>query len=153
MGHDLKLHVVGDAENVTYREQIRRLCEAHAGWIDLEGRLSGAKKARVLAGNAFGLHGCEGDAFPGAVIEMMQAGCITWVHNSGGQPDIVSHPGLTYESVEDAVRKIDLVLKDKKYRATLLEHVQNEAKRFSIKRFQEGFRALVAEFHNRNGMH
>jgi len=153
LGHDVTLHIIGECEHSRYAEEIDRLCARKGDWVVREGRLAGVEKARVLAENAFGLHACEGDAFPGAVVEMMKAGCITWVHNSGGQVDIVNHSGLAYANVEEAVKKIGRVLKDQAYRAELMAHVQEEARRFSVEAFMEGFRSLVAEGLDRMQVH
>ena len=47
-----------------------------------------------------------------AVAEMMQAGCITFIHDSGGQTEIVNLRELRYQTKEEAIEKIIQVLKD-----------------------------------------
>ncbi len=57
--------------------------------------------------------------------ELVQAGCITFVPNGGGQMEIVNHPELIYGNDDDAVQKIVAVLENpplqEALRSTLLK--------------------------------
>ena len=149
LGHDVMLHIIGECVNPSYGESIDALCKENSKWVVREGQLCGTDKAQMLKSSYFGIHACEGDAFPGAVIDMMKAGCMPWVHNSGGQPEIVDNAMLVYSDVEEAVSKIDTVLCDDDLCARLQVHVEERGKCFSVVNFKERFLRLVGEWGER----
>jgi glycosyltransferase involved in cell wall biosynthesis len=148
--HNLHLHIIGGLDNNAYSDIINKLCSKYSEWIIKEGRLFGDDKIELLTKHRFGIHACYGDAFPGAVIEMMKAGCITWVHNSGGQADIIDHPDLLYDSVDDAVNKIEKVLSNDAFQVDLQKHLAKQAERFSTERFMKEIREVVSQFLKEN---
>lgn len=145
-GHDIHFHIIGGIDKSPYCSMIRELHSKNAGWIILENRLYGKEKIELLGRHLFGIQGCQGDAFPGAVIEMMKAGCIVFVPNEGGQVDIVNHSALIYDSVEDAADKIDIVLKNVQLQNDLLKHLSKQANIYSIENFMTEIRTVVREF-------
>jgi ribosome-associated translation inhibitor RaiA len=77
---------------------------------------------------------------------MVKAGCIVFVPGEGGQAEIVNHRSLIYNSVEDAVEKIDTVLRKPQLQAELREHLKNQGTKFSTNAFMEGLRAAAEKF-------
>lgn len=144
-GHDIHLHVIGDCSN-PYGQSIRQLAEAEGGWVHLDGRKAGLEKKDILAAHRFGIHACQGEAFGIAVAEMVKAGCITFVPDEGGQVEIVNHPDLTYANVDDAVVKIDAVLRDEQRQNDLRQHLKAQGELFSTERFMTGIRQAVETF-------
>jgi len=80
------------------------------------------------------------------VAEMVKGGCIVFVPNGGGQPEIADHPALIYERDDDAVRKIEAVLADSTLQTKLRTHLAQGAQRFSVGNFRQGIRKVVDEF-------
>ena len=73
------------------------------------------------------------------------AGSIPFVHNSGGQVEIVGRdPRLCYEN-EEAAEKISAVLGDRAMLAALREMLAHQRKLFTVERFRIGMRAAVEE--------
>ena len=63
--------------------------------------------ARLISTHRYGLHAMEAEPFGMAVAELLSGGCIPFVHDGGGQVEIVDHdPRLIYNSVADAAGKI-----------------------------------------------
>lgn len=145
-GHDVHFHIIGGVDNSPYSRYIKKLCSQYTDWVALENRLYGKEKIDMLSQHRFGIHGCQGDAFPGAVIEMMKAGCIVFVPNEGGQVDIVNHSLLTYDGLNDAVDKIDVVLRNVQLQNDLLKHLSQQASKFSMENFMKQMRTVVKEF-------
>lgn len=145
LGHDVHLHVIGGLAG-KYGDSIRRLGETQGGWVYLEGRKAGQEKKDLLAGHTFAIHACQGEAFGIAVAEMVKAGCIPFVPDEGGQVEIVNNPDLTYVNVEDAVNKIDVVLRDAQRQDVLRGHLRTQGELFSAERFMAGIRAAVEQF-------
>lgn len=153
-GHNVHYHIIGGVDNNAYNNYIKKLSSRCSGWVTLENRLYGKEKIDMLSRHRFGIHGCQGDAFPGAVVEMMKAGCIVFVPNEGGQVDMVGHALLTYESIDDAVSKIDMILRNVHLQHHLIEHLTQQAKRYSVENFMTEMREAVSEFLNgKKGRH
>lgn len=149
MGHDVHLHVIGNAADSTYGAEIRSLSDGQE-WVSLEGCLYGAEKAELLSRHRFGIHACQGEAFGIAVAEMVKAGCITFVPNEGGQAEIVDDPALLYEDVDHAAELIDRVLRDERSQQELGEHLSTRATLFTATGFAEGLRNAVERFLAKN---
>ena len=151
LGHTVHLHIIGGKESNAYASMVEELCQRNADWITQEGRIVGDDKIEMLLKHRYGLHGCHGDAFPGAVIEMIKAGCLVWVHNSGGQADIVNHPALLYSDINDAVEKIDKVLRDSELQTALQRHEALQVQPFSTETFIKEIRHLVERWLREHG--
>lgn len=143
MGHDVHLHVLGGLDDSPFSLKIKKLAEQNAEWLFLEGWAVGARKTELLARHRYGLHGLQNEAFGIAVGEMVNAGCIPFVPNGGGQVEIVDHPDLTFNSDREAVEKIVALLADSTRQESVRLHLQNRVQRFSPQRFQHEIRDVV----------
>ena len=144
-GHDIHLHILGGGNDAGYNMILANLQEQNSEWISFEGWVSGDLKASMLTSHRFGISSRPHEAFGIAVSEMVNAGCIVFVPNGGGQVEIVNHPSLTYQDEDDAVAKICRVLDDSSLQADLVYHLSQGADRFSAKAFQQGILEVVAE--------
>jgi glycosyltransferase involved in cell wall biosynthesis len=150
-GHDVHLHVIGPIiDHTPYGRMVRQLCEANSTWIKAEGSQSGAAKAQLLAKHRFGINACTRETFGIAVAEMIAAGCITFVPNEGGPVEIVGNDSLCYQDVDDAVEKIDAVLRNSDWQSELVVSLAGRAERFSTTRFMQEFRSVVENFAKRS---
>ena len=78
-----------------------------------------------------------------AVAELVSAGCITFVPNSGGQVEIVGDDErLIYYSREDAVHKILRALRDPDCQASLRNHIASRRNLFTSERFVSRLQAV-----------
>jgi glycosyltransferase involved in cell wall biosynthesis len=145
-GHDVHLHVIGGIDQTAYGRSTRRLCEAERDWVRLEGPLFGPKKIALLAAHRFAIHGRPREPFGVAVAETVKAGCVTFAPHEGGQAEIVNHPALLYESVEEAIRQVDAVLRRPDWQLELHRHVQVQGTRFTEDKFTEGLRGAIGRF-------
>jgi glycosyltransferase involved in cell wall biosynthesis len=125
---------------------IRRLVNQHRDWVIPEGRKVGSEKTRLLHRHRYGISACGVEAFGIAVAEQVKAGCIPFVPDSGGQTEIVGDPALCYADPDDAVAKIDAVLRDEAKQHALREHLRRQAEQFSAERFMQEFRGVVERF-------
>lgn len=145
-GHDIHLHVIGDTDGAAYGKSVEDLCRGQGNWITMEGSRFGGKKGNLLSQHRFALHACHGEAFGISVAEMVKAGCIMFVPSEGGQAEIVKHKSLMYDSVEDAIEKIDTVLRKPQMQAELRQHLKKHGEKFSTNAFMEGLRSAVERF-------
>lgn len=145
-GQDTHLHIFGGIDNSPYISSLQRLCDENREWAFMEGKIFAAKKQEIIAQHKFGISNCKNESFGIAIAEMVKAGCIVWVPNGGGQVEIVNHPMLIYDTVEDAADKIVKVLKSTTLQAELREHLAQQSKKFSTERFTIEIRELVTQF-------
>ncbi len=144
-GHDLKLHLAGAAGNPATHRRILRRAKAEGGWLRLHEGLARPQLADLLESQKYGLHGMREEHFGIGVAQSVLAGCLTFVPNGGGQVEIVGNdPDACYESVEDAVRKIERALADRSFAVRLRERQAAASAAFGVEAFQAGLLALVA---------
>jgi len=107
---EIHLHIVGDVQDKEYFEEIKDSIKDY-NWIKIEGKLARKEMIKLLVTHKFGIHAMHDEHFGIVIAEMVFGGMIPFVHNSGGQVEIVAENSkLIYESVDDAVKKIESVL-------------------------------------------
>jgi glycosyltransferase involved in cell wall biosynthesis len=144
----LQLHIVGtQVDRADEREYYRRLWElvrANASWAHLHEDLSRDDLLRLAGRQRYGMHAQVDEHFGIAPAEMVRAGCITFVHRSGGQVEIVGNdPRLVYDTAEEAVARITTVLTDPQRQADLRRFVDQRKGFFSTRRFVGEFQEVV----------
>lgn len=137
------LCIVGTPEGA-YAERIAARARAEGDWITFRSGLSRDALAQLMAGRRYGIHGNRNEHFGMVVAEMLRAGCIVWVPNSGGQVEIVGDPRLRYDTVDEAAASIVRTLSDPGEQADLRAHLALQAKRFAADRFVREFREVIA---------
>lgn len=143
-GHDLHLHVVGPTVDGTYQREVDALA-ASREHVRLEGEVSRSRLVELACTHRYGIHGKEYEHFGMAVAELAAGGTIPFVPATGGQHAIVDdREELLYESVDDAVEKIDSVLSDPALQRTLRMGSRTIRRRFGRERFKETVRSVVA---------
>jgi glycosyltransferase involved in cell wall biosynthesis len=146
-GHDVHLHIIGDADHSPYARNLRERClECHPGWLHFDGRLSEQRKNSLISKHRFGISGRKDEPFGIAVAEMVEAGSIVFVPDNGGQVEIVNHDDLVYRSVPDAINKISMVMDSPEAQRSLQEHLAKGAGRFSVEQFKKGIQNAVSRF-------
>ncbi len=146
LGHDVHLHVIGSFDNSPYARMVHRLCMENSAWVFLEGQKTGQEKASLLAHHRFGIHGRPYEAFGISVAEMVKAGCIPFIPDTGGQVEIVDEPSLCWSDPDDAVAKIDRVLSSDPLQRRFAATLADRAGRFSPAHFGSQFRTIVKDF-------
>ena len=109
-GHDVGLTLAGSRNTHWYEEQILNRQSEVGDWLTLELDFSRERLQELLRTHRYGIHGMKQEHYGMAVAELVLGGCLTSVHDDGGQVEIVTNPKLRYQSVEDAVEKWDKVL-------------------------------------------
>ena len=81
-----------------------------------------------------------------SVAEIVKTGYFLFAPNEEGQAEIVNHPSFLYDSVEDAIDKIDIVLRQPRLQLDFRDHLDRQGAKFSTGTFMAGFRAAVEKF-------
>lgn len=143
----MHLHVIGGtAKDKYYSGSFKALLSKHEEWVFFEGRMSDRNKRDLVAMHRFGISARKNEPFGIAVAEMTKVGCITFVPNGGGQVEIVGHPDLIYDDIDDAVSKIEKVLTSRQTQDALQRYLADHVQRFSAETFKQSIRNIVSEF-------
>jgi glycosyltransferase involved in cell wall biosynthesis len=115
--------------------------------VHLHTNVSRTDLLHLVARQRYGIHAMLDEHFGIAVAGMVRAGCVVFVHDAGGPAEIVgAEPGLRWTSAEDAVAKIQAVLRDLRRQSAARRHLAERAALFSTERFCDELRALVRGF-------
>ncbi len=139
-GHDVRLIFAGNGG--PRAEAALRARAAREGFIEVRTGMERAAYLACLRSARFGLHAMHDEHFGIAPAELLEAGCVTWGHNSGGVADTLG-PQLTYVDVFDAVARIDAVLTDAAHLERLRTEVRARQGQFGRARFDASFLAVV----------
>jgi len=143
----LELHICGSAPPPDYLRRIEKLAAAHGPWVHIHQDLSRKALSTLLSKCRYGIHACVDEHFGIAPAEMARAGCIPFVHASGGQVEIVDQdPRLCYTTAEDAAAKIASVMRDAGMQRALQTAVYRCSERFTTETFIREFLSHVARF-------
>ncbi len=112
----ITLHIIGSTsafwDEASYYKKLILLIKTNAAWVTLHENVSREKLQQIVSRQRYGMHAMRDEHFGMAPAEMVLAGCIPFVHNSGGPPEIVGQDlRLIYDSAEDAAKKILYVLR------------------------------------------
>lgn len=134
-GHSINLHLCGQIEDDFYGRRIVALCRKHSDWIIPEGRVTGERKASILARCRYGIHARSAEPFGISVAEMVKAGAIVFAPHDGGQAEILQSTDLLFADEADALHKILRILESSSNQATIRSHLRERAESFSTSRF------------------
>jgi glycosyltransferase involved in cell wall biosynthesis len=143
----LELHVCGTVSDADYHRWLEELARRHGPWIHIHTDLARNELAAVVSNCRYGIHACLNEHFGIAPAEMARAGCIPFVHSSGGQVEIVDRdPRLCFTTAEDATAKILAVLRNPRLQEELRTAVYRRSDRFTPEAFMSTFLGHVAKF-------
>ncbi|MGD9763184.1 MAG: glycosyltransferase [Candidatus Binatia bacterium] len=137
------LHILGSNDDPEITAFLRRRAQIAPEWIHLHEDLDRAALFDVVSRCRFGIHAMHHEHFGMAVAEMIRAGCVPFVHASGGPAEIVPFPELQFQSASDAVERIRRVLDDLALQQRLRAQLAARGAEFSTDRFAAHIRAAV----------
>lgn len=142
LGHNIHFSLIGDIGEEPYQQMIKELC-VDKNWITLEGHKCGTDKESLLAESKFAIHTRPHEAFGITVAELVRAGCVPFVPDTGGQTEIVPIRELQFSSVSEAVQKIDFILKDEEMQQRILHQLGGKEDLFAVDNFCTQIRQIV----------
>ncbi len=143
LGHDVGLHIIGVAEE-PYATDVRELV-ATRPWVRWHVDLDRQALQSLVVRQKWGIHCYHYEHYGFAPAELQALGCITFIHVSGGQQEIVRNPAQRYTTVGDAVDKIDAAMRSPELQRTLLSDGEVSARLHTIEAFRKYFDALLDE--------
>jgi glycosyltransferase involved in cell wall biosynthesis len=145
-GHNLELTLIGHGDVPAYEARLQVMA-ASRPWFRWIRDASRAQLLAELSQHRYGIHTMPEEHFGIAPAELQRAGCITFVHNSGGQVEIVGGDSrLTFDSVEDASERIARVIENPGLEHELRSQVAERRSWFTAERFCDSVREIVTQF-------
>jgi glycosyltransferase involved in cell wall biosynthesis len=152
-GHDLTLTLIGHGEDTAYAAQLEAMAAARP-WFRWLRDVSRAQLLKELSQHRYGIHPMQEEHFGIAPAELQRAGCITFVHNSGGAVEIVGGDArLTFDSVEDAAERIARVIENQPLERELRGQVAERSNWFTSKSFCDSVRQVTAQLAGEFAIH
>lgn len=146
-GIRVHLHIVGKVGDAEYYDKIVRLSRLHSDWLFFETELTREQLIQLLGSHKYGIHGKINEHFGIAVAEMARLGVLPFVHNSGGQVEIVCMEELKYNDISDAVQRIGYVLRNPFLEKDLRTKLMEKAHNFSEIAFSSEVKRIVDNFY------
>jgi glycosyltransferase involved in cell wall biosynthesis len=142
-GLDIGLTLINQPDRINYGRRIAAMA-AGRPWFRLVTGITREQLAGEVAHHRYGLHTMEDEHFGIAVAEMVRAGCIPLVHDSGGPVEIVGgHRELRFRSVEEGAAALHAVMEDDTLQQRLRGALGQQCERFSVEAFCESLRRVV----------
>jgi len=145
-GVDLGLTLINQPQESAYARRIAAMA-AGRPWFRILTGLTREQLAQEVAQHRYGIHTMEDEHFGIAVAEILCAGCIPFVHDSGGPVEIVGRrKELRFGTVEEGACAIAAVIGDGALRESLRALLAEQRERFSTERFCSSLRELARSF-------
>ncbi len=144
-GWELGLLIVGnDPGTDGYAARIDALL-ADKPWAQRHVGLSRREVERLVVRQKWGLHCYQFEHYGIGPAELQLLGCIVFVHDSGGQREIIANPAQRYTDLDDAVEKIDAVLSAPATHPGLLQKAQASSAKHTAEAFERRISQLIDE--------
>lgn len=150
LGHDLGLTIVALPGDTSYRRTVLDRVHASGDWIEVHENLDRNVLVQIIGSHRYGIHAYAQEHFGIAPAEMASGGCIVFVPNDGGQVEIVGGDRrLLWGTPQEAVDRIDAVLRDPELQQSLQTMLVARAQRFGSARFTREMRQVIDDFIDR----
>ncbi|WP_241432463.1 glycosyltransferase family 4 protein [Natrinema gari] len=149
---DVHYHIIGPKMDrysspfsESYCDKVMRKCEKYE-FIHHEGEVSRDRLIELISTHKYGLHGMDHEHFGIAVAELIAGGTIPFVPQGGGQQEVVGHcDDVMYDSVDDAVQKIESILRSEEKQKSVQQKLPNIDENFGRSRFQYEIKQITDE--------
>jgi len=147
-GVDTHIHIIGNSGlDGAYVNAVKKESELNPSWVFYEGKVSRDRLRELISSHKYGINGKKFEHFGIAIAEMACAGNIVFVNDDGGQVEIVGkNEALIYHSEDDAVNKIEAVLKSDNLQQSLLGSLKQSGALYSKESFVRQIRGIVERF-------
>ena len=146
---DIRLHLVGTRdegpEASSYYQELAELAARNSEWVHLHEDLSRDRLLDLMGRSRYAIHALQDEHFGIAPAEALMAGCVTFVHDSGGQVEIVGRDSRLCYKDDDAVEKISTVLASPESQLSLGRSLAARRDLFTVERFMTEIRRSVSQ--------
>jgi len=143
----LTLHIVGFGRG-KYRDHITRLALNRKTFVSVHENISHDSLTQLMSACRFGIHCTPNEHFGISPAELAASGCLVFVHNSGGQVEIVDGDDeLLFDNADEACEKISRQIENgANAEKKALRHSESARTHFSSDHFMKQVRNAVSHF-------
>jgi glycosyltransferase involved in cell wall biosynthesis len=146
-GRELTFTLIATPQSEEAARPIRELAVRYRDWFTLRTNVPRHEMVGLVARHRYGIHAMEGEHFGIAVAELQRAGCLPFVHRSGGPMEIVGdEEDLMFRTTEEATAKILRVMGNPALQVQLQARARERAVLFSTEVFAANMCRVVEEF-------
>jgi glycosyltransferase involved in cell wall biosynthesis len=149
-GQDVGLTLIGHVDTPAYAAELQSRAAQSGGWFRILPNLTRSQLRDEVARHRYGIHTMEEEHFGIAPAEIQQAGCILFVHASGGPMEIVGNdPRQMFRTSREGAQKMAAVLTSEALQSELLAAGESRKDMYSPQRFCESLLDIVKSEQNR----
>lgn len=141
-GLEVGLTLVGSREDDSLLAELQFLQKSRP-WLTLVVDQPRHEVDRLISCCKYGIHAAQGEPYGMAVAELVLGGCLTLVHDSGGQVEIVTDFRARYVSEDDAVAKICALVQSPDLQQELAENQHHRALDLTREKFIANFESFL----------
>jgi glycosyltransferase involved in cell wall biosynthesis len=143
LGIDVSLTLISHRDDIECGKRMEALAAARP-WFRILYDLPRERMVEEVARHRYGLHTMQNEHFGIAPAELQRAGCIPFVHRSGGPMEIVGHrEELMFDDAAEGCERICMVVRDSAAQDELRRFAAERADGFSEERFCTELRGYV----------
>lgn len=141
-GHDVTLKIIGDTPG-EYADFVKSYAKKFP-FVTHMGRLNRGRVSELIASTRYMIHMRDYEGFGIAIAEMVTGGSIPFAPNRGGQVEVMARDAnILFEDFNDAVEKIDRMLKSPDLQQSVLKHLSEVKGQFSADHFKKQLVEIV----------
>ncbi len=115
--------IIGRVSDETYFSKVKQQAQLAQVPVTFHTDISSERLAELLSTSKFYVGPKKFEHFGLSVLEAAQAGCLTFVHDSGGQREIITPEVLRYRTAAELVTNADLLVADRTLREATLQQL------------------------------
>jgi glycosyltransferase involved in cell wall biosynthesis len=143
---DLTFMIVGKKVDPDYHSQVERKARDLGLKMELKTECGKEELANLLETSRYYLHPKPIEHFGISVLEAVCAGCLPFVHKSGGVIEIVPFEELQFENNADFLAKFAALHESESHREIRRTKLTEHSLKFGVAQFRQKFRADVEAF-------
>lgn len=142
-GHYIELTIIGEFDQSDYSIKIQELANRKT-WINTPGPIYGESKYKILPNFRYGINCCTREAFGISTAEMMKAGIVPFTPIQGAQKEITECAQITFDGIDDAVKKISAILESTDLQTEICTHLNSRKHLFSAQEYKNNVLNLLS---------
>ncbi|MGH2569248.1 MAG: glycosyltransferase, partial [Bacteroidota bacterium] len=135
--------IAGRVADSTYFKRVRREADRLMLPIQFELDCSKEQLDSLLKMSKFFVHSKSNEHFGIVILEAANAGCLTFVPDSGGPREIITPSVLRFSTGQELVQNVNRILQNDELRASVLSEVRNSLIPFRLSSFRKGLSEII----------
>lgn len=147
---DVKFIICGLTGSDAYLRQVKDEINRLGVPAELRLDLDRADVKQLISESAYYINPKPFEHFGIATVEAISAGCIPFLHNSGGNSELVKDKKLLYDTADELVTAFKWVTSNKEIRDVIIGELKDDLDRFSTATFFKDFHEIIRLFLNQS---